>query len=383
VTVAPARATSVPMIVELPGRTNPYRVAQVRARVDGIVLKRNFREGADVKAGQRLYQVDPAPFKAALASAQAALDKSVANLAAVTAQAERFGVLVAANAISKQEYDNAVASRGQALADVAAGKAAVQIAAINLAYTEVVAPISGRAGLSAVTEGAFVQGSNATLMTTIQQIDPIYVDLTQSSVQALQLRREMASRAGQTGSANQVTVTVFLEGGEEYPLKGTLQFTDITVDQGTGSVIVRAIVPNPRYVLLPGMFVRARLNRGVDDDALLVPQAGVTHNAQGQATAFVVGPDSKVALRTIHTTRLVGDSWIVDGGLEEGEQVVLPGVQTISSGMTVRIAESVPAVRKAQEMAQAESPRAPDRTSPTRSPGAAHSAPTAAAASAE
>src|ERR1700736_4736993 len=299
VSVTTVHRASVPITTELPGRPSAYLVAQVRARVDGIVQKREFKEGSEVKAGQRLYQIDPAPYIAALNSAQASLQKAEANLASTTAQAERYKVLVTANAVSKQDYDNAVASQGQAAADVATGKAAVATAQINLGYTHVGSPISGRSGPSLVTEGAYVQASAATLMTTVQQIDPVYVDLTQSSVEGLQLRRDIASGQLKLNGPNQAKVTLLLEDGTQYPLPGSLQFTDITVDQGTGSVTVRAIFPNPRFVLLPGMFVRARIEEGIDENAFLVPQVGVTHDPKGQATALVVGPDNKVTNQVV------------------------------------------------------------------------------------
>jgi membrane fusion protein (multidrug efflux system) len=342
VSVATVRKASVPVVTELPGRTSAYLVAQVRARVDGIVLKREFKEGADVKFGQRLYQIDPAPFRAALDSAIGTLQKSQANLAAQSAQEERFKELVGNNAVSKQDYDNAVSTKGQAAADVVFGKAAVQTAKINLGYTDVVSPITGRVGLSAVTEGAFVQASAATLMTTVQQIDPIYVDLNQSSVQGLQMRSDIASGKVKVNGPDQAKVTVFLEDGTQYPIAGTLQFTDITVDPNTGSVTVRALIPNPRNVLLPGMFVRARVDEGVDDNALLVPQTGVTHNQQGQATALVVGTDNKVLLRTIQATRTFGANWVVDGGLKEGEKVVVSGLQRVQPGALVRAVDATP-----------------------------------------
>src|SRR6266446_6035311 len=262
VSVITVHRGSVPITTDLPGRTSAYLVAQVRARVDGIVQKRDFKEGGEVKAGQRLYQIDPAPYIAALNSATASLQKAEASLASTTAQAERYKVLVAANAVSKQDYDNAVAAQGQATADVATGKAAVAIAQINLGYTNVVSPIIGRIGPSQVTQGAYVQASAATLLATIQQIDPVYVDLTQSSVEGLQLRRDIASGQLTLNGPNQAKVTLALEDGTQYSSTGSLQFTDITVDQGTGSVTVRAIFPNPRFVLLPGMFVRARIEEG-------------------------------------------------------------------------------------------------------------------------
>src|SRR3989442_5138487 len=250
VSVVTVHKGSVPITTELPGRTYAYLVAQVRARVGGIVLKREFKEGSEVKAGQRLYQIDPAPYIAALNSATASLQKAEANLASTTAQAERYKVLVAANAVSKQDYDNARSRQGQAAADVATGKAAVAIAQINLGYTNVGSPITGRSGPSLVTEGAYVQASAATLMTTVQQIDPVYVDLTQSSVEGLQLRRDIASGQLKLNGPNQAKVTLALEDGTQYSSTGSLQFTDITVDQGTGSGTCRAIFPNPQFTLL-------------------------------------------------------------------------------------------------------------------------------------
>jgi membrane fusion protein, multidrug efflux system len=340
VSVITAHRGSVPITTELPGRTSPFLVAQVRARVDGIVLKREFKEGSEVKAGQRLYQIDPAPYIAALNSATASLQKAEANLASTTAQAERYKVLVAANAVSKQDYDNAVAARGQAAADVGTGIAAVAMAQINLGYTNVVSPIRGRSGLSLVTEGAYVQASAATLMTTVQQIDPVYVDLTQSSIEGLQLRRDLASGQLKLTGPDQAKVTLALEDGTQYPAVGSLQFTDITVDQGTGSVTVRAIFPNPRFVLLPGMFVRARIEEGVKENAFLVPQTGVTHDPNGQATALVVGPDNKVAAHTLQLRGTSGNQWIVEGGLNDGDRVIVAGGQKVKPGTLVKAVEA-------------------------------------------
>jgi membrane fusion protein, multidrug efflux system len=340
VTVVTIHRQPVPVTTELPGRTSAYLVAQVRARVDGIVLRREFTEGADVKAGQRLYQIDPAPYRAALDSALAALQKAQANVAAMNAQAERYKILIGGNGVSKQEYDNAIAAQAQAAADVASGNAAVRTARINLGYTDVVSPITGRIGPSLVTQGAYVQASAATPMATVQQIDPVYVDLNQSSVEGLQLRRDVASGRLKVNGPDQVKVTLHLEDGTRYPESGTLQFTDITVDPSTGSVTVRALFPNPHHVLLPGMFVRARIDQGVDNTAMLVPQVGVTHNPQGQATALVVGPDNKVASRIIQATRTLGDEWVVQGGLDEGERVIVAGVQKVRPGILVRAVEA-------------------------------------------
>lgn len=340
VSVVTIHRSTIPVTTELPGRTSALLVSQVRARVDGIVQKREFSEGGDVSANQRLYQIDPAPYRAALDSAIAMLQKAQANMASATALAERYKILIADNGVSKQEYDNAIAAQGQAEADVASGKAAVQTARINLGYTDVVAPITGRIGPSLVTQGAYVQASAATLMATVQQIDPIYVDLNQSSLDGLNLRRDIASGKLKLNGPEQAKVTLFLEDGTRHPQTGTLEFTDITVDPGTGSVTVRAIVPNPGYVLLPGMFVRASIEQGVNDNALLVPQVGVTHDLKGQATALVVGPDNKVVLRTIQATRTSSDKWIVDSGLNEGERVIVAGVQKVQPGSLVRAVES-------------------------------------------
>lgn len=338
--VALVQQRPVAVTSELPGRTAPFLVAQVRARVDGIVQKRLFKEGADVRAGQLLYQIDPAAYRATLASAQAALMKAQSNAAAAGAQAARYKVLVAENAVSRQEYDNAVAAQGQTEADIAAGRAAVQTATINLGYTQVTAPISGRIGVSQVTEGAYVQGGAATLLATVQQTDPIYVDLNQSSVEGLRLRREVSAGRLQLAGPNQAKVSLVLEDGTRYSRPGRLQFTDITVDQGTGSVTVRAVFPNPDHVLLPGMFVRAVIEQGVEEGALVVPQVGVTRDAKGQATALVVGPDDKVALRQIVAERASGAYWVVRSGLAVGERVVVEGVQKVRPGQQVRAVQA-------------------------------------------
>jgi membrane fusion protein (multidrug efflux system) len=336
VSVVTVHRSSVPITIGLPGRTSANLVAQVRARVDGIVLKRDFKEGGDVRAGQRLYQIDPAPYIAALNSAKAALQKAQANLASTAALVERYKVLVAANAVSKQDFDNAISAQGQAAADVATGKAMVATAQINVDYTNVVSPITGRSGVSQVTQGAYVQASAATLMTTVQQIDPIYVDLTQTSVAGLQLRRDIASGQLKVAGASQAKVTLTLEDGSQYPVPGTLQFSDISVNQGTGSVTVRAIFPNPDFILLPGMFVRAQIEEGTADNVTLVPQVGVTHDPQGLATALVVGPDNKVAVRKLQLKGTLGDQWIVEGGLADGDRVVVAGVQKVQPGALVQ-----------------------------------------------
>ncbi len=333
ITVEP---TPVPVLTELPGRTSAFLVAQVRARVDGIVQRREFTEGSEVKAGQRLYKIDPAPYLASLNSAKAALAKAEANLASTTAQANRYKVLVAANAVSKQDYDNAVAAQGQAAADVASAKASVETAQINLGYTDVVAPISGRTGVSQVTPGAYVQASQATLMDTIQRIDTVYVDLTQSSLDGLKLRREMQEGRLKTSGEGAAKVTLILEDGRPYPLAGKLQFSDVTVDQATGSVTIRAVFPNPDRVLLPGMFVRARIEEGVNETAMLVPQIGVTHDPKGAAVALVVASDNKVAPHVLDTGGMRGADWIVNHGLQPGDRVIVQGTEKVRPGMTVK-----------------------------------------------
>jgi membrane fusion protein, multidrug efflux system len=364
VSVVTVHRGSVPVTTELPGRTSPYLVAQVRARVDGIVLKRDFIEGSEVSAGQRLYQIDPAPYQALLNSATASLQKAQANLGSTTAQAERYKVLVAANAVSQQDYDNAVSSQGQATADVATAQASIRTAQINLGYTSVLSPITGRIGVSQVTQGAYVQASAATLMATVQQIDPIYVDLTQASVEGLRLRRDMASGRLKLTGPEQAKVTLLLEDGTQYPGTGSLQFTDITVDQGTGSVTVRAIFANPRFVLLPGMFVRARIEEGMDDNAILVPQVGVTHDPSGQATALVVGPDNKVTVHTLQLRGTSGNQWIVEGGLDEGDRVVVAGLQKVQPGALVQAVEAQPEDAAAASSAPATGLPGPTAQSP-------------------
>jgi membrane fusion protein (multidrug efflux system) len=354
VTVATVKRASVPVTVDLPGRTSPFLIAQVRARVDGIVQKRSFEEGADVKANQPLYQIDPAPYRTALNSALATEQKVQANLVTTSAQAERYKVLLDGNAVSKQEYDNAVAAQRQAAADVAGAKAAIAMARLSLGYTNVVAPISGRSSVSQVTQGAFVQASAATLLTTIQQIDPIYVDLSQASVAGLQLRRDVASGHLSVDGPNQPKVTLTLEDGSQYALPGKLQFSGTTVDANTGSVTMRALFPNPKNVLLPGMFVRARVTQGINDQALLVPVRAVSHDPKGQATVLVVGADNTAALRQVQTQNILGDAWVVTAGLSQNERVVVDGLQKVRPGMVVQATEATPQATPAAALATAD-----------------------------
>lgn len=338
VTVLAVQHDSVPLKVELPGRTAPYLLAEVRARVDGIVQERRFVEGADVKQGQPLYLIDPAPYRATLASAEASLQRAQANLRSSSAQLDRYKVLIGGNAVSKQAFDNAEAAQLQAAADVAAAKASVSTAKINLGYTNVIAPISGRSSMSLVTQGAYVQGGSATLLTTIQQIDPMYVDLQQSSVESLALRREIAAGTLKLDGVNQARVTLKLEDGTTYARSGTLEFNGVTVDRATGSVTLRARFPNPDHLLLPGMFVRAAVSQGVRPDVIRVPATAVTRNPQGEATVMLVGADNKTVLRTIATGALVDGHWLVESGLKDGERIITSGVQKLRPGMAVKIA---------------------------------------------
>jgi len=332
--VASLSPTTVPIARELPGRVSAFRVAEVRARVDGIVLKRLFTEGTDVKEGQPLYQIDPAPYEAALESARATLAKAEANAASARLQARRYKDLVAANAVSRQEYDNAVANLGAFDADIAVAKATIKTAEINLGYTTVTSPVSGRIGRSSVTEGAYVQQSQATLLATVQQLDPVYIDLTQSSTELLKLKSELAS--GHLKSDDTHAKVTAVVDGKPYSQSGVLQFSDVTVDPTTGSVVLRALFPNAAGELLPGMFVRARVELGAISGALLVPQTAVTRNTQGDAIAFVVSKENKVEPRILATERTVGDRWLVSGGLASGDRVVVEGLQRIRPGLEVR-----------------------------------------------
>lgn len=353
VTVLAVQHGAVPISVELPGRTAPFLLAEVRARVDGIVQERLFTDGADVRAGQPLYQIDPAPSRAALASAEATLQRAQANLASSAAQLDRYKVLVKSNAVSKQEYDNALASQLQAAADVAAAKASTTTARINLGYTSVSAPISGRSSVSLVTKGAYVQSGSATLLTTIQQIDPMYVDLQQSSAEGLALRRDLAAGSLKAGGADLARVALKLEDGSTYAHPGKLELSGVTVDQATGSVTLRARFPNPDHFLLPGMFVRAALSPGVRPDVMLVPAPAVTRTASGDATVMLVGPDNKTVLRPIQTGALVRNQWIVNSGLKDGDRIVVSGIQKLKPGMVVK-----PRVAAAQPQPQQGAPDA-------------------------
>ncbi|EGV8162650.1 multidrug efflux RND transporter periplasmic adaptor subunit AcrA [Salmonella enterica] len=323
---------------ELPGRTVAYRIAEVRPQVSGIILKRNFVEGSDIEAGVSLYQIDPATYQATYDSAKGDLAKAqaAANIAELTVK--RYQKLLGTQYISKQEYDQALADAQQATAAVVAAKAAVETARINLAYTKVTSPISGRIGKSSVTEGALVQNGQASALATVQQLDPIYVDVTQSSNDFLRLKQELAngSLKQENGKAKVDLVT---SDGIKFPQSGTLEFSDVTVDQTTGSITLRAIFPNPDHTLLPGMFVRARLQEGTKPAALLVPQQGVTRTPRGDATVLVVGADNKVETRQIVASQAIGDKWLVTDGLKAGDRVVVSGLQKVRPGAQVKVQE--------------------------------------------
>jgi membrane fusion protein (multidrug efflux system) len=332
----------VVLTTELPGRTAAYLIAEVRPQVSGIILKRAFEEGSSVKAGSLLYQIDPAPYEAAYEQAKAALAVAEANLPATRARAERLKGLVEIHAVGQQDYDDAAAALLRAEASVASARATVESARINLGYTPIRAPISGRIGRSAVTVGALVAAYQPAELAVIQQLDPIYVDVTQASADLLRLRRDLASgELKRTGSHRRVSL--LLEDGTPYAHEGTLQFRDVTVESTTGSVILRVVFPNPDDTLLPGMFVRAIVEEGVNEKAILAPQQGVSRDAKGNATALVVDKDGKVEERSLTLDRAIADRWLVTAGLADGDQVIVEGLQRIRPGVPVKAVSFVPA----------------------------------------
>jgi membrane fusion protein (multidrug efflux system) len=341
-------AQPVTLTTDLPGRTSPYRIAEVRPQVNGVLQKRLFKEGDDGQAGQQLYQIDPSLYQAAYDSALAQLAHANAEMASAKALADRYKALGNSNAVSRQDYDNANAAELQAQADVESGQAAVETARINLVYTKVLSPITGRTGIS-LTEGALVTANQTTPLVTVQQLDPIYVDIPQSMALLLRLRREFAGGQIKSSGNNQAQVTLTLEDGGSYDQTGQLQFAETTVDESTGSVTMRAIFPNPQELLLPGMFVTARLQDGENQSAILVPQQGVTHNARGEPTVLVVNPDNKVELRVIKTDRAIRDQWLVTDGLHAGDRVIVDGLQKAQPGAPVVPTEVTPPPATAQQ----------------------------------
>ena len=356
---------SVTLTSELPGRTSPYQIAEVRPQVGGIIQERLFTEGSDVKAGQVLYQIDPAPFKAALAStkasltsaksgkaaAEAALTRAKANAVPLRLREERYKKLVTIKAVSAQEADDATAALGQAEAEIQSAEAAIlsasaaiegaeaalETAKINLGYTQVTAPISGRIGKSMVTTGALVTASQPSALATLQQLDPIYIDLTQSGAERLKLVQNLNSGRLQKGGGDPARIKLLLEDGSTYPEDGVLKFSDVTVDPSTGAVILRALFPNSNQLLLPGMFVRGLIQEGVRAQAILVPQRAVTRNPEGKAMVMLAGAEDKVEIRVIQVERTIGNDWLVNEGLQIGDKVIMEGIQRAGPGAKVRV----------------------------------------------
>lgn len=332
VTVQPGK---IVLTSRLPGRTSPYRIAEIRPQISGLIQKRLFTEGSNVETGQILYQIDAAPFQAVLDNAEAALARAEANLPPAQSRAERFKQLAADNAVSKQDYDDAVAALTAAQADIRYWQAMVKTARINLGYTKITAPISGRIGKSDVTAGAIVTAYQPLTLTTIQQLDPIYVDMPQSSIDLLRLKRRLREGLLNQDEEDQNKVDLIQEDGTPYPLQGTLQFSDVTVDPTTGSVTLRAIFPNPDNILLPGMFVQAVIKEGVDEQAILIPQQGVSRDPKGNPYALVVDAESKAAFRPLNLDRAIGDKWLVADGLNPGDRVIVEGLVMLRPGTEV------------------------------------------------
>lgn len=323
VAVVYVRAERLLMTTELPGRTAAFLVDEIRPQINGLIQKRLFTEGSEIKAGQILYQIDPAPF-------QAAFDKAKANIPALRLRADRYKEALVEKAVSQQEFDDADAALKQAEAEL-------ETARINLNYTQIVSPIAGRIGTSNVTDGDIVTAYQSVALATVQQLDPIYVDIPQSTTELLRLRSSLEDGRLNHDGANQNKVKLFLEDGTPYSLDGTLQFQDITVDPTTGSVILRAIFPNPKSVLLPGMFVRAIIIEGINEQAILVPQQGISRNPKGEAYALIVDAENKVQQRILTLERAIGDKWLVSSGLNSGERVIVEGLQKVKPGTSVKV----------------------------------------------
>lgn len=341
VTAATVAEQRLVITTELPGRTAPFRVAEVRPQVSGLVLERQFQEGSDVAAGEPLYKIDAATYEAALASAEADLAKARASVTSARARAARYRQLAGLNAVSKQDHDDAVAALKQGEAQVAAAEAAVSLARINLDRTVIASPLTGRIGKSAFSEGALVTANQPDALAKVQQLDPIYVDVKQSAAELMALRREIEAGNISASADGKVPVALLLDDGSAYRLPGELQFSDVTVDEGTGSVQLRAVFPNPDGTLLPGLFVRARVDQGVREDAILVPQQAVTRGPDGGALIWLIDDASNVVPAPITTGKAIGNHWLVLDGLKPGDRYVLEGFQKIRPGMAVT---SVPVV---------------------------------------
>ena len=340
VTVMTVASGSVPMVTELPGRTTPYLIAELRPQVTGILTQRAFDEGSEVKAGQVLYRIDDAPYQAAHDSAKAALARAEANAQVARIKAERHAGLVKIDAVSKQANDDTQAALKQAQAEVAAAKAALDKARIDLDYTRLKSPISGRIGRSAVTPGALVTANQTQALATVQQLDPIYVDLTQSSADMLRMRAEIAAGRLQAGAKGEVPVKLILEDGSEYAVEGRLALSEVTVDEGTGSVTLRAKFSNADGVLLPGMYVRARLPQGTRSEAILVPHKALSRDPLGNALVMVVNAESKVEARPVKVAQSLASDWVVTGGLAAGERIIVEGLQKARPGAPVQAQEA-------------------------------------------
>jgi len=337
VSTVTVKTQKVMLTTELPGRTSAYRIAEIRPQVNGLILKRLFTEGSDIKAGQVLYQIDPAPFQAVLDNAKAGLGRAEANLPAINLRVRRFKTLIADKAVSQQDYDDADAALKQAIAEIKYWKAQVRTAHINLGYCKVNAPISGRIGRSSVTDGAIVTAYQPVALATIQQLDPIYVDVPQSTTELLRLKRRLEDGRLKSHGTNQNKVKLTLEDGTAYPLEGMLQFSDVTVDPTTGSVILRVIFPNPEGVLLPGMFVRAVIKEGVKEQAILIPQQGVSRDPKGNPVSLIVDAEGKAQQRMLTLDRAIGDKWLVSAGLAPGNRVIVEGMQRVRPGAAVKV----------------------------------------------
>ncbi|MBH2562458.1 efflux RND transporter periplasmic adaptor subunit [Serratia marcescens] len=333
--VVTLRGQSVTLSSELTGRVNATMTSDVRPQVDGIIKQRLFTEGAEVKAGQVLYQIDPASYQASYDQAAAQLKNAQATVQSTRLKSQRYAALVKENGVSQQDADDAKAAYLAAVASVAQYQAALETARINLAYTQVRAPIAGRIGISSVTPGALVTASQTDALATLRALDPIYVDLTQSSAQLLKLRRQQA--ALQHGAVTPVAIK--LEDGTSYAHAGKLELTEVAVDEATGSVTLRAVFPNPEHELLPGMYVHATVDNGVDPKAILAPQQGITRNAKGEATALVVDEQNKVAQRTVSAERVVGSNWLIGSGLNEGDRLIVEGTSKVAIGAAVKPVE--------------------------------------------
>lgn len=337
VAVIEVRGEAAPVTSELPGRTTPFQVAEIRPQVGGIIQERLFTEGAEVKAGELLYRIDPDTYAAELESAKAALARAEANAEAARVRAERFAELVKIKAVSTQAYDDAVATNKQGQAEIASARANMSRARIDLERTRVSAPIAGRIGRSTVTAGALVTANQDHALATVQQLDPIYVDLTQSGTELMQMRRAIEDGRIHRNSEGETPVKLILEDGSEYEHEGKLAFSEVTVDPGTGTVTMRALVPNPDQRLLPGMYVRARIDQGVNENAIQLPHAAVQRDPRGNAIAMVVKEDDTIEQRTLTVARATGEKWVVSSGLEPGDRVVVEGLQRIRPGAKVSV----------------------------------------------